>query len=240
MIERLQKIISARGVASRRRAEEFISSGRVTCNGVVAKLGDSADGELDTICLDGKPLPSKHKNIYIMLHKPRGIVTTLADENDRKTVSELVSDCKVRVYPVGRLDMDSEGLLILTNDGDFANKMMHPRHQINKTYRVLVSGYTQQGLLRLEEPITLDGYAIAKPKVVLLRNNSQKVGEAELLITIHEGRNRQVRRMCEIAGMRVHRLTRIQEGSLVLGNLPKGKWRYLTDEEVRLLLESEK
>ena len=217
----------------------MISAGRVSCNGLVSRLGDSADPEIDKICVDEKPIPSGNHLVYLMLNKPRGFVTTLSDEKGRKTVKELVSDCGKRVYPVGRLDMDSEGLLLLTNDGEFANHLMHPKHQVDKTYRVQVTGYTHQGMLRLQEPIELDGYLIAKPEVELLRQDRSNQQNAELLITIHEGRNRQVRRMCQIAGMRVIRLVRIQEGALRLGNLPKGKWRYLTEKEVEMLIKSE-
>ncbi len=240
MAERLQKIISARGVASRRAAEEMISAGRVTCNGVVAHLGDRADEDTDMICLDGVPIPSRTKNIYIMLHKPRGYVTTLSDEKNRMTVAQLVSGCDQRVYPVGRLDMDSEGLLLLTNDGEFANTMMHPKHRVDKTYRVYVSGYAPEKLLRFQEPIVLDGYTIATPQVSVLRQNADNPDSAELTITIHEGRNRQVRRMCDIAGMQVRRLIRVQEGTLRLGDLPRGSWRYLTDAEISALVNTHK
>ena len=229
MKERLQKILSARGVASRRRAEEMILAGRVSCNGQTCNLGDSADPETDIICVDGRPLPSREQNVYILLHKPRGYVTTLSDEKGRKNAAQLVSDCGVRVYPVGRLDMDSEGLLLFTNDGEFANLLMHPKHEVKKTYRVTVTGYTEEGLQRLKQPVTLDGYTIRPPQVLLHRQPGDK---AQLLVTIHEGRNRQVRRMCDMAGMKVVRLVRIAEGGLELGDLPLGKWRYLTEEEV--------
>lgn len=229
MKERLQKILSARGVASRRKAEEMILAGRVSCNGQICNLGDSADPETDTICVDGRPLPSREQNVYILLHKPRGYVTTLSDEKGRKNAAQLVSDCGVRVYPVGRLDMDSEGLLLFTNDGEFANLLMHPKHEVKKTYRVTVTGYTEEGLQRLKQPVTLDGYTIRPPQVLLQRQPGDK---AQLLVTIHEGRNRQVRRMCDMAGMKVVRLVRIAEGGLELGDLPLGKWRYLTEEEV--------
>ena len=234
MMERLQKILASRGVCSRRKAEEFIQAGRVSVNGQAALLGGSADPDVDEILLDGKPLPSAGDYVYILLNKPRGFVTTLSDEKGRKNAAQLVADCGVRVYPVGRLDMDSEGLLLFTNDGDFANSLMHPKHEVNKTYRVLVEGYTPRNLERLRQPVTLDGYTIKTPEVSLARTGSQN-GRAELLVTIHEGRNRQVRRMCDLAGMKVLRLTRIAEGSLTLGNLPKGKWRYLTAEEVAAL-----
>ena len=233
MKERLQKILSARGVASRRKAEEMITAGRVFVNGVCASLGDTADPELDQITVDGDIIPSPQKKVYIMLHKPRGYVTTLSDEKGRRNAAELVADCGMRVYPVGRLDMDSEGLLLFTNDGDFAQKMMHPSHEVDKTYLVTVNGYTSANLELLKQPVTLDGYTIKKPKVRLLETEGEK---ARLEVVIHEGRNRQVRRMCELAGMEVVRLVRITEGSLRLGNLPRGKWRYLTDEETAGLL----
>ena len=234
MTERLQKILASRGVCSRRKAEDMIAEGRVTCNGVVAKLGDSADPDKDEILLDGIALPSQDDYVYILLNKPRGYVTTLSDEKGRKNAAQLVADCGKRVYPVGRLDMDSEGLLLFTNDGEFANNLMHPKHEVNKTYRVVVRGYTDQGLAKLKEPVTLDGYTIRKPDVVL-EHKSQTSDRAELLVTIHEGRNRQVRRMCDLAGMNVLRLIRISEGKLQLGRLSSGKWRYLTEAEVQAL-----
>ena len=232
MMERLQKILASRGVASRRKAEEMITQGRVSCNGKTAVLGDSADPEIDEILLDGKPLPSRQGNVYIMLNKPRGFETTLSDEKGRRDVSELVADCGVRVYPVGRLDMDSEGLLLFTNDGEFANLLMHPKHEVQKTYDVLVSGFAPGAEERLRRPITLDGYTIREPKVVL---RSSEGDRAVFSVTIHEGRNRQVRRMCQAAGMQVLRLRRVAEGSLKLGQLPLGKWRLLTEDEVNAL-----
>ena len=229
MTERLQKILSARGVASRRAAEEMIKDGRVTVNGVPAALGQTADPQVDQILVDGKPLPDPRGNVYILLHKPRGFVTTLFDEKGRPDVAQLVADCGVRVYPVGRLDYDSEGLLLLTNDGAFAQRLMHPKHEVDKTYEAWVTGHHPgcPGLLR--RSIELDGYRIRQPEVKLLWEDGQK---AKYLITIHEGRNRQVRRMCSAAGMQVTRLRRIGEGKLRLGDLPKGKWRYLTEEEI--------
>ena len=232
MAERLQKILSARGVASRRKAEEMILAGRVFLNGIQASLGDTAEVDTDVITLDGNPLPSLREHVYILLNKPRGYVTTLSDEKGRPDVSRLVADCGVRVYPVGRLDMDSEGLLLLTNDGEFANAMTHPKHEVEKTYEVWAAGYTPGAEERLKKPVTLDGYIIRPPKVKLLKARGD---QAHLLVTIHEGRNRQVRRMCEAAGMHVTRLRRIREGSLSLGDLPKGKWRYLTAEEISKL-----
>ena len=233
MKDRLQKILSARGVASRRRAEEMIAAGRVTCNGRICALGDSADPDTDVILIDGKPLPEESRRVYIMLHKPRGYVTTLSDEKGRKNAAQLVADCAQRVYPVGRLDMDSEGLLLFTNDGDFANRLMHPKHEVNKVYHVVVTGCTEEALIALEKPIVLDGYAIRKPEVRKIRIDAD--GKRDLQITIHEGRNRQVRRMCAAAGMEVVRLIRIAEGPVQLGRLPLGKWRYLSDGEIEAL-----
>lgn len=232
MKERLQKIISARGLASRRKAEEWISSGRVTCNGLVARLGDSADPDLDEILVDGNHLPSMEKYVYIMLHKPRGYVTTLSDEKGRADAAQLVADCGLRVYPVGRLDMDSEGLLLFTNDGALANMLMHPRHEVQKVYEVWVNGYHPGSEIQLRKPIELDGYQIKPPKVKLL---GVKEDKARFLVTIHEGRNRQVRRMCQAAGLHVTRLRRVAEGNLELGDLRLGSWRYLTEQEVEML-----
>lgn len=232
MEERLQKILSARSLASRRKAEEWISQGKVTVNGVTAVLGDTADPEKDDIRVGGKPLPAQEDYVYILLNKPRGYVTTLSDEKGRPTAAQLVESCGVRVYPVGRLDMDSEGLLLFTNDGSFANAMMHPKHQVEKTYLCWVTGYAPGGEERLRRPIVLDGYRIRPPKVVLKKAEGEK---ALFEITIHEGRNRQVRRMCEAAGMRCTRLRRIREGGLTLGNLSVRQWRYLTEAEVQAL-----
>ena len=229
MLERIQKILSSRGVASRRKAEEMISAGRIFCNGRQCVLGDTADPDVDEILVDGKPLPVEGERCYIMLNKPRGFVTTLSDEKGRKNAAQLVADCGQRVYPVGRLDMDSEGLLLFTNDGDFANNLMHPKHEVEKTYRVTVLEYEDEKLEKLKCPVVLDGYRI-KPPIVELEG--QKGNNASILVTIHEGRNRQVRRMCAIAGLTVMRLERISEGKLLLGDLPKGKWRYLTKAEV--------
>lgn len=229
MTERLQKILSARGVASRRKAEEMLLAGKICVNGRVATLGERADPDVDCILVDGKELPSSGKTVYIMLNKPRGYVTTLSDEKGRPTVAQLVHDCGIRVYPVGRLDYDSEGLLILTNDGAFANRLMHPRQEISKIYEVWVSGFHEAAPTLLRRPIELDGYRIRVPKVKLLYSEGDT---AKFLVTIHEGRNRQVRRMCEAAGMQVTRLRRIQEGNLALGDLRAGAWRYLTEEEL--------
>lgn len=228
MTDRLQKILSARGVASRRAAEQLILDGRVQVNGCIATLGQAADPDQDVILVDGNPIPAGVKPVYIMLHKPRGFVTTLSDEQGRRTAADLVADCGIRVYPVGRLDLSSEGLLLFTNDGAFADQMMHPKHEVEKTYLAWVSDFSEAAFEKLKRPIELDSYRIRAPKLRLM-----KPGLIE--ITIHEGRNRQVRRMCEAAGMHVTRLRRIREGTLSLGNLPAGKWRYLTDAEISAL-----
>lgn len=232
MTERIQKILSSYGVASRRKAEDMILAGRVYCNGKQCVLGETADPDVDEILVDNKPLPKLEQRCYIMLNKPRGFVTTLSDEKGRKNVAQLVADCGQRVFPIGRLDMDSEGLLLFTNDGDFANCVMHPKHEIQKTYRVTVLEYEETKLQKLQLPVVLDGYRIKPPKIELESQNGNK---AKILVTIHEGRNRQVRRMCAMVGLTVMRLERISEGKLQLGNLPKGKWRYLTEEEIAQL-----
>ncbi|MBQ2382582.1 MAG: rRNA pseudouridine synthase, partial [Oscillospiraceae bacterium] len=167
MKERLQKLLSGRGVCSRRKAEELIQQGKVTVNGIVATLGESADPDVDTVLVDGAPLPTAAAPVYIMLHKPRGFVTTLSDEKGRRDVTQLV-DCGTRVYPVGRLDMDSEGLIILTNDGALADRLMHPRAEVDKVYEVWVTGFAEGREKLLERRIELDGYLIRQPKARLL------------------------------------------------------------------------
>ncbi len=230
MKERLQKILSAKGLTSRRQAEQWIAAGRLTVNGSVAKLGDGADLDTDEVLLDGKPLPKGEKPVYLMLNKPRGYVTTLHDEQGRPNAARLVADCGVRVYPVGRLDINSQGLLLFTNDGEFANNLMHPKRQVEKTYLVTVRCFSREGLERLARPVTLDGYTIRKPRLRLLRAGPGD--RAEMEIVIHEGRNRQIRRMCDLAGMPVCSLKRIAEGCVTLGTLPSGHWRYLTEDEL--------
>jgi 23S rRNA pseudouridine2605 synthase len=229
--ERVQKILAARGVASRRKAEELIRQGRVSVNGNTCVIGDTADGEKDDIQVDGVPLALPEEKVYIMLNKPRGYVTTMSDEKGRKTVAELVS-CGKRVYPVGRLDMDSEGLLLMTNDGELANKLLHPAHQVDKTYEVWVKNYGPNKLSAMGRPMDIDGYRIRPAEVSLL---AQGDDWAKLSVTIHEGRNRQIRKMAEASGMLVTRLRRIQEGTLSLGELPKGNWRFLTKNEIAQL-----
>lgn len=236
MEERLQKILSAAGLCSRRQAEEYLKAGRVTVNGQVARLGDKADLDRDEIFLDGKPVKQAQKRLYLLLHKPRGYVTTLSDERGRPTVAELTADCGERVYPVGRLDMDSEGLLLLTSDGAFAQRLAHPSHRMDKEYHVTVSGALEGAAERLAALRRLeDGTPIAPAKARVVKQGGE---QAVLSVTIHQGLNRQVRRMCALAGLKVHRLKRVREGSLSLGSLPKGKWRHLTEEEIRRLTQA--
>ena len=229
MEERLQKIISRYGIASRRQAEELILAGRVRLNGNTAKLGDTAiDGE-DIIEVDGKALRKEPKRVYLMLNKPRGYVTTLQDEKDRKTVASLVEDCGERVYPVGRLDLNSEGLLLMTNDGELTNLLTHPSHGVHKVYKLWVSNYYAGADKELEKSREMDGRMTKPAKVRLL---SAKDTVATLEVTISEGRNRQIRRLCEAANLTVTRLQRIKEGPLSLDGLAVGKWRHLTYEEI--------
>lgn len=230
MKERLQKLIASAGLCARRTAEDWIAAGRVCVNGAVASLGDRADLETDTVTVDGAPLPGKPGAVYLMLNKPRGYVTTLSDEYGRRTAAELVADCGVRVYPVGRLDRDSEGLLLFTNDGELAQRLLHPRHQVDKVYLVTVRGDIRGAAERLMAITQLDGEPIAPAQAAEVARHE---GQAVLRVTIHQGKNRQVRRMCAQIGLHVARLQRVQEGSLLLGDLPAGKWRYLTDKELQ-------
>ena len=234
MEERLQKLLSAAGVCSRRAAEDYITAGRVTVNGETAELGRRADPDRDDIRVDGKPLAAKAEHVYLLLNKPRGYVTTLSDEKGRKTVADLVRDCRARVYPVGRLDLDSEGLLLMTNDGDLMQHLLHPSGEVNKTYLVSVFGPVDGAAEKLAAITDLEGERIRPAQVKVLRQTRQT---AELSITIHEGKNRQIRRMCAACGLMVKRLCRVREHSLELGDLPLGRWRYLTADEVAALKE---
>lgn len=236
---RVQKILAQRGLCSRRKAEEIISAGRVTVNGRPIKLGDGACPGKDTIAVDGEPLPREgEKPLYLALHKPRGFVTTMSDERGRRCVAQLVADAGSRVYPVGRLDKDSEGLLLLTNVGAFANLCAHPSGHVAKTYRVtLRPGVTEEQLARLSTGIELDGRMTAPAKVKVLE---EQRGRAVVEIVLYEGRNREIRRMCEALGLEVARLKRIAMGPVRLGMLPQGKYRELSREEVKGLLAEAK
>lgn len=233
MEERLQKLISSCGLASRRAAEEWIVAGRVTVNGETAHLGDRADLDRDRVMVDGRPLRPGLDRTYLMLHKPRGYVTTLSDEKGRRTVADLVAGCPARVWPVGRLDLDSEGLLLLTDDGALTQRLLHPSHQVEKEYLVWVAGNLDRALPILSAPMELDGDLLAPAKV---RRGRTTGGVSQLSVTIHQGKNRQVRRMCAQAGLSVLRLKRIREGGLSLDrNLRPGQWRPLTDQELLIL-----
>lgn len=238
MEERLQKLISACGLASRRTAEGWITAGRVTVNGRTAHLGDRADPDRDEILVDGTPLDPGGGRTYLMLNKPRGYVTTLSDEKGRRTVADLVSDCGARVWPVGRLDMDSEGLLLLTDDGELTHRLLHPSHEIEKEYLVWVTGDVKRALPILSAPMELDGDMLSPAKV---RRGRVSGGVSQLSIVIHQGKNRQVRRMCAQAGLTVLRLKRVREGGLSLDrSLAPGKWRALTGQELLLLSQEGK
>lgn len=224
------------GVASRRKSEELIEAGRVKVNGHVAHIGDKINPKKDLVTVRGKKINSVGRNYYIMLHKPRGYVTTVSDELGRKTVMDLVGDVKARIYPVGRLDKDSEGLLLLTNDGSFANAVSHPGHNFAKVYRVTVRpAVDDEMLFRLRTGIEIDGRKTAPCDVNVI---TQEPGRVVLEFVLREGRNRQIRKMCEAVNLQVARLKRISVGSLKLGMLPQGKWRELTDNEVKKLLRS--
>jgi 23S rRNA pseudouridine2605 synthase len=233
MEERLQKLISACGLASRRAAEEWIAAGRVTVNGEKAHLGDRADLDRDAVLVDGRPLAPGGGRTYLMLNKPRGYVTTLSDEKGRKTVADLVAGSGARVWPVGRLDMDSEGLLLLTDDGALTQRLLHPSHQVEKEYLVWVAGNVQKALPILSAPMELDGEPLAPARV---RRGRDSGGVHQLSIVVCQGKNRQVRRMCAQAGLEVLRLKRIREGGLCLDqSLRPGRWRPLTSQELLAL-----
>lgn len=230
---RLQKFLSDAGVASRRKAEEYIKEGRISVNGItITELGTRVR-EDDQVCMDGKRVALALRKVYIMLNKPEGYVTTAKDQFSRKTVLDLIHGIDERIYPVGRLDYDTSGLLLLTNDGDFTYKMTHPAHLVNKVYSAVVKGnISNDTVKKLERGLEIEGYKTA-PAEVRIVGTEKSVSLIE--ITIHEGRNRQVRKMCEAVGHPVVKLRRVAIGGLIMGELPEGKWRYLTDEEVRYL-----
>lgn len=231
---RLQKYLSQCAVASRRKAEELISDGKVKVNGRVAKLGDKINPKKDTVTVSGKKVVLNKKHYYIMLHKPRGFITTMEDERSRKCVAQLVEDVGARVYPVGRLDRESEGLLIMTNDGELANALTHPSKHVPKTYRVTVRpDVTEEMLIKLATGVEIDSGLTAPADVRVIEKQE---GRVVLEIILREGRNRQIRKMCEALGLEVARLKRTAVGSVKLGMLPQGKWRELSDDEVHKLM----
>ena len=234
MLERLQKIISAAGITSRRASEALITNGQVTVNGVVVtELGSKADPDTDSITVDGKTLKISAQRLYILLNKPPGYITALKDGQGRPLVTDLLKDVPDRVYPVGRLDYNTEGLLLLTNDGEWANRLMHPRHEIEKEYHVRVRGKViDQQLKRMAEGVELEDGMTAPATVNLVKSGEQNDW---ISVAIHEGRNRQVRRMCEAVSLSVVRLKRIRYGTLDLGTIRSGHFRYLTESEVRQL-----
>ena len=232
MEERIQKLMAAAGLCSRRAAETYLRQGRVTVNGRTAALGDRADSAADEILVDGRPLPVREAFRYLLLNKPRGYACSLSDPHAAHLVTELISGCGERVYPVGRLDVDSEGLLLLTNDGALAHRLLHPSFGAEKVYLVTVTGFHPGCAEQLEAIRILDGEPIAQVKVEVRAENGR---EALLAFTLHQGRKRQIRRMCRRVGLSVRRLRRISEHGIALGDLPEGCWRELTAEEVRLL-----
>ncbi len=236
---RLQKYMAECGVASRRKSEELISQGHVIVNGkIVTEMGVQLE-ENDEVLVDGKPIAPEKKKQYILLNKPQGVVTTLSDPQGRKTVRELIPDIKERIFPVGRLDYDTEGLLILTNDGDLMQSITHPSNEVEKLYVVRVRGeITEQALGRLENGVTLDdGHHTAPAKVTLLPDDAAHQGQKNLTIAVHEGHNRLVRRMFEAVGAQVVYLRREKIGQLSLGHLKPGAWRHLSEKEVEYLKE---
>ena len=234
---RISKYFTDCGVMSRRAADDAVERGEVKINGETAVLGQKVTPGVDEVTWRGKKIvpPATPTKVTVMLNKPRGYLTTLSDDKGRHTVAELIRDVGVRVYPVGRLDMDSDGLLILTNDGNLANKLAHPSHSIEKVYLAYVDGHvTSEQMTGMTRPIEIDGKETAPARV---RKAAQTAVETALEVTIHDGRNRQVRRLCEREGLRVLKLTRVAEGALLLGDLEEGKWRRLTEREIRKLMQ---
>ena len=231
---KLQKYFSDCAVMSRRTAEEEIKKGKVTVNGEVAELGLRIDPARDTVIYKGKKIsPPKREKTYILLNKPRGTVTTLSDEKGRPTVISLLQGLNIRVYPVGRLDFDSDGLLLLTDDGQLTNRLTHPKHQIPKIYHVTVKGEVNaEQLKKLSSELIIDGYKILPVATEIIK---KQPSSTTLKMTLFEGRNRQIRKMCALCELSISSLTRVALGNITLGNLPKGKWRYLSQEEIEYL-----
>lgn len=235
-LERIQKIMAEQGLCSRRAAEQIIAEGRVKVNGHPAKVGDKMDINRDALMIDGQRvrLVRKQELYYLMLNKPRGYVTTTSDERGRKTVMDLLADFPARVFPIGRLDKDSEGMLLLTNDGDFANLMMHPSHGVSKLYRVTVRPHAEESqVIALSEGVTLDDGTVTQPAVIKIVVDEP--GRTVMEMTIKEGKNRQIRRMCEAVGLEVIRLRRSAMGAVKLGMLQPGQYRELSKSEVSAL-----
>ncbi len=236
---RLQKYMADSGLMSRRAAEEEILRGAVKVNGITAEIGQKIDPATDTVEYRGKVIKSGFKKyIYVMLNKPKGYVTTASDERGRPTVVELCRDIEARIYPVGRLDMDSDGLLLLTNDGELANKLTHPKHSIPKIYHVEVDGVVDRQTVRqLSSPMDIDGYEImpVKSSVISVKKDARRGDYSVIEMELYEGRNRQIRKMCAKCGLTVKRLTRVAIGDIKLGNLKSGTWRHLTKTQVEYL-----
>lgn len=231
---RLQKFLAESGVASRRKSEELIEQGKVKVNGKLAMIGDKINPKKDTVTVSGKKIIKTKTFTYVLLHKPRGFITTMSDEMDRKCVAQLIKDVPARVYPVGRLDKDSEGMLLFTNDGEFANAMTHPTKHVPKTYRVTVRpGITDEQITALTTGIIIDDRMTAPATVRVITKEENRV---VLEIILYEGRNRQIRKMCENVGLEVARLKRTAIGSIKLGMLKQGDWRELHEDEVRKLM----
>lgn len=230
---RLNRFIASCGVSSRRAADKLILEGRVTVNGAAATAGPDIDENKDIVCIDGRRITPGADNVYIMLNKPAGVISSCADDRGRKTVVDLVKGIDERLFPVGRLDYDTEGLLILTNDGDLSFKCTHPRHEVEKKYIAQVKGPVDDNAIgTLSAGVVIDGRKTSEAKIEVQEKNR---GSAVLSVTIHEGRNRQVKKMFERVGCTVTHLKRISIGGLELGDLPAGKWRRLTPEEIKLL-----
>ena len=231
---RLQKYLAECGVASRRKSEELMDQGKVKVNGSIASIGDKINPKRDTVTVNGKKIVKQKSHTYIMLHKPRGFITTMSDEMDRKCVAQLVKDVPGRVYPVGRLDRDSEGMLLFTNDGEFANAMTHPTRHVPKTYRVTVRpSITEEQITKLTTGVIIEDRMTAPAEVRVV---TKEEGRVVLEIILYEGRNRQIRKMCEEVGLEVARLKRTAIGSIKLGMLKQGDYRELTEDEVRRLM----
>ena len=232
---RLQKYLSQCSVASRRKAEELIEQGKVKVNGRKAMLGDIVDPVHDKVLVSGKPVINTNKNfMYVMLHKPRGFVTTLSDEQGRRCVADLVGDAGVRLFPVGRLDRNSEGLLFMTNDGEFANMLTHPSRHVSKVYRVTVKGKpTDEQIFRMSEGMKLEEFTTQPCDISVLEPHENRT---VLRFVLYEGKNREIRKLCEAVGLTVMRLKRVEMAGVKLGMLPQGRWRELNEKEVKRLM----